>query len=76
MLDSWRVWLKPFNYGFTLLPLERRERFLRRRWRIIALRRFLFPPIHTARLKMRILDNLEQLSKFSGITVDVNGSAA
>ena len=22
VLDSWRVWLKPFNYGFTLLPLE------------------------------------------------------
>jgi evolved beta-galactosidase subunit alpha len=21
-LDSWRVWLNTFNYGFTLLPLE------------------------------------------------------
>jgi len=22
VLDSWRVWLRPFRYGFTLLPLE------------------------------------------------------
>jgi len=22
VLDSWRVWFKPFRYGFTLLPLE------------------------------------------------------
>jgi evolved beta-galactosidase subunit alpha len=22
VLDSWRVWLNTFNYGFTLLPLE------------------------------------------------------
>jgi len=22
VLDSWRVWLNAFSYGFTLLPLE------------------------------------------------------
>ncbi len=45
VLDSWRVWLNTFNYGFTLLPLE--DAAPRRYWRTIASAPVFFPVAHS-----------------------------